>query len=72
MLTRLGVDTDTIEEMTFDELDEYANESMLEPDGDARYVGAVKVDDRPVLMGLAGGTCRSCPGARYEELKSCR
>jgi hypothetical protein len=63
-LTRLGVDTDTIEEMTFDELDEYANESMLESDGDARYVGAVKVDDWTVLIEPSGWRVAAEPGVR--------
>ncbi|MET9066381.1 DUF6461 domain-containing protein [Streptosporangium sandarakinum] len=61
VLTRLGVDADTIEEMTFDELDEHADECVDEFDG-IGYVGAVKVDDWTILIEPSGWRVAVEPG----------
>ncbi|MEV8637029.1 DUF6461 domain-containing protein [Streptosporangium sp. NPDC051023] len=51
VLARLEVDTNTTEEMTFDELDDRALRGVEEFDGEeAGYVGAVKVADWTVLV----------------------
>ncbi|MFI7052458.1 DUF6461 domain-containing protein [Streptosporangium canum] len=62
VLTRLCVNPDTIEEMTFDELDEYVDECLAVSDGDAEYVGAVKADDWTILIEPSGWRVAAEPG----------
>ncbi|MER5423070.1 DUF6461 domain-containing protein [Streptosporangium roseum] len=62
VLTRLCVNPDTIEEMTFDELDEYVDECLAVSDGDAEYVGAVKADDWAILIEPSGWRVAAEPG----------
>ncbi|MBB2912745.1 hypothetical protein FHS43_004028 [Streptosporangium becharense] len=62
VLTRLGVNPDTIEEMTFDELDEYVDECLAVPGGEAEHVGAVKVDGWTILVEPSGWRVAAEPG----------
>ncbi|MBD3138974.1 DUF6461 domain-containing protein [Microbispora bryophytorum] len=54
-LVRLGVDESTIDEMTFEELDENAEECLESSDGiDAGWAGAVRMGDWTVLVEPGG------------------
>ncbi|WP_182904992.1 DUF6461 domain-containing protein [Microbispora sp. H13382] len=55
VLVRLGVDESTIDEMTFEELDENAEECLEISDGmDAAWAGAVRTGDWTVLVEPGG------------------